>query len=113
LLAQTPRSAAALARLREELARDEEQRRATLPQVAARDAAGAGMSGVIYAASTRRAVLMPDLRGRSVRDAARICAQLGLQLEARGEGYALEQSPAAGAEVNSGQVVRIDFGRSE
>ncbi|HYY59612.1 MAG TPA: penicillin-binding protein, partial [Pyrinomonadaceae bacterium] len=113
LLAQTPRSAAALAELREGLARDEEQRRATLPQVAAGDAAGAGMSGVIYAASTRRAVLMPDLRGRSVRDAARICAQLGLQLEARGEGYALEQSPAAGAEVNSGQVVRIDFGRSE
>ena len=24
------------------------------------------------------ALLMPDLRGRSVRDAARICAQLGL-----------------------------------
>ncbi|HEV2915493.1 MAG TPA: penicillin-binding protein [Pyrinomonadaceae bacterium] len=109
LIAQTPRTAAALAQLREELARDEEQRRATLPQVAAAN----GTSGVIYAASTRRAVLMPDLRGRSVRDAARICAQLGLQLEARGEGYAVVQSPAAGAEVESGQVVRIDFGRSD
>jgi beta-lactam-binding protein with PASTA domain len=56
---------------------------------------------------------MPDLRGRSVRDAARICAQLGLELEARGEGRAVSQSPAAGASVGAGAVVRIDFGRSE
>ena len=56
---------------------------------------------------------MPDLRGRSVRDAARVCAQLGLQLEARGEGRALRQDPAAGTEIEAGQVIRIDFGRSD
>jgi beta-lactam-binding protein with PASTA domain len=56
---------------------------------------------------------MPDLRGKSVRDAARICAQLGLQMEARGEGRALRQSPAAGAEVEAGHTVRIEFGRSD
>jgi cell division protein FtsI (penicillin-binding protein 3) len=111
LIARTQRTTTLSAEARKELEREREQRRATLPQVAA-DAPG-GISEVVYAASTRRAVLMPDLRGRSLRDAARICAQLGLQLEARGEGHAVQQSPAAGAEVLSGQVVRIDFGRGD
>lgn len=113
LIAQTSRVTTASARLREELEREREHRRATLPQIAGETPGGAGMGEVVYAASTKRAVLMPDLRGRSLRDAARICAQLGLQLEARGEGHAVQQSPAAGAEVESGQVVRIDFGRGE
>jgi beta-lactam-binding protein with PASTA domain len=56
---------------------------------------------------------MPDLRGRSVRDVARICERLGLELEARGEGRALRQSPEVGASVASGQTVRIEFGRSD
>ena len=45
--------------------------------------------------------------------AARVCAQLGLELEAQGEGRAVRQSPEAGARIESGQVVRIDFGRSD
>ncbi|HET6670038.1 MAG TPA: PASTA domain-containing protein [Pyrinomonadaceae bacterium] len=56
---------------------------------------------------------MPDLSGRSVRDAARTCARLGLKLEARGEGRATSQNPAPGAELNSGQVVYIDFARAK
>jgi membrane peptidoglycan carboxypeptidase len=75
---------------------------------------GAGeISEVVYAPAGDGALLMPDLRGRSVRDVARICSQLGLELEARGEGRALRQSPAVGASVESGQTVRIDFGRSD
>jgi cell division protein FtsI (penicillin-binding protein 3) len=75
---------------------------------------GAGeISEVVYAPAGDRALLMPDLRGRSVRDVARICSQLGLELEARGDGRALRQSPAVGASVESGQTVRIDFGRSD
>ncbi|MFN2414799.1 MAG: penicillin-binding protein [Pyrinomonadaceae bacterium] len=72
-----------------------------------------GDAGVVYAAATERALLMPDLRGRSVRDVARICERLGLELEARGEGRALRQSPEVGAAVASGQTVRIEFGRSD
>jgi hypothetical protein len=34
-----------------------------------------------------------------------------LRLEARGDGRALRQMPEAGAELDSGQVVRVDFGR--
>jgi cell division protein FtsI (penicillin-binding protein 3) len=73
---------------------------------------GAGGGEIVYAVASGRALAMPDLRGRSVRDAARICAQLGLQLEARGEGRAVRQQPAAGANIESGQVVRIDFSPS-
>ena len=58
-------------------------------------------------------MLMPDLRGRSVRDVARTCAQLGLQVEARGEGRVYKQSPAAGSEVNTGQTIYVDFGRAQ
>ena len=54
---------------------------------------------------------MPDLRGQSVRDALRMCAQLGLKLEARGDGLATQQSPAAGIEVDAGQTVQVDFAR--
>ncbi len=72
-----------------------------------------GGNGVVYAAAGARSLLMPDLRGRSIRDAARVCAQLGLHLEARGEGRALKQMPQVGASVEVGQVVRIEFRRSD
>ncbi|HVS20450.1 MAG TPA: penicillin-binding protein [Pyrinomonadaceae bacterium] len=87
-----------------------EQREATLPKVAARNFSGQ-VSEVVFAVATKRGALMPDLRGQSVRDAARTCAQLGLQLEARGEGHAVRQSPEPGAEIESGQLVRVDFTR--
>lgn len=94
-----------------EIERDAEQRRATLPRDATfRD----GIDRVVYASASDRALLMPDLRGQSVRDAARICAQLGLQLEASGDGgRAARQYPAAGASVEAGQVVRIEFARGD
>ncbi len=84
---------------------------ALLPEVAERGG-GEGRE-VVYAHAGERALLMPDLRGRSVRDAARVCAQLGLEFEAHGEGRAVQQRPMAGARIESGQVVRIDFGRSD
>ena len=84
---------------------------AGLPVVAER---GAGEVGeVVYAEARESELLMPDLRGRSLRDVARICTRLGLELEARGEGRALRQSPEVGAELAPGQTVRIEFGRSD
>ncbi|HVF68107.1 MAG TPA: penicillin-binding transpeptidase domain-containing protein [Pyrinomonadaceae bacterium] len=82
-----------------------------LPEVAGGRAGGVGE--VVYAPAAERALLMPNLRGRSVRDAAIICSRLGLELEARGDGRALRQSPEAGAAVAAGQTVRIEFGRSD
>ncbi len=87
-----------------------EARAATLPQVAARSFSGQTKE-VVFAVATKRAALMPDLRGQSVRDALRMCQQLGLRLEARGEGHAMRQTPEPGGEVDPGLVVHVDFGR--
>jgi len=87
----------------------EKRRKATLPTVTGRR--GGGAEGV-YAAANNRAILMQTLRGQSVRDVARACAQLGLQLEARGEGRVTRHSPAPGSEVEPGQLIYVDFARA-
>jgi cell division protein FtsI (penicillin-binding protein 3) len=110
LIAQVNDDPERAAKIREEQAESEQQRQATLPTV---DSNGGRSGEVVYAVSTRKAMIMPDLRGRSVRDVARTCSQLGLQVEARGEGRVLKQSPSAGTEVSTGQLVYIDFGRFE
>ncbi len=110
LIAQAVVNPEAVAKAREEQKRNEQARQSTLPTV---DSNGGRGGEIVYATSMNRAILMPDLRGRSVRDVARTCAQLGLQIEARGEGRVMRQNPAAGSEVNSGQVVYVDFARSQ
>jgi membrane peptidoglycan carboxypeptidase len=110
LVAQESQSPELNIKVAEAQAREEEARKATLPTIASHDEKGAE---IVYAAATTKAILMPDLRGRSVRDVARACAQLGLQLEAQGEGRVMRQSPSPGAEVESRQVVYIDFSRAD
>jgi hypothetical protein len=107
LIAQTSNSPEEVAKMRDEATRNEQSRAATMPQ-AARDNRG---GEVVYAVATNKAILMPDLRGRSVRDVARTCAQLGLQVEAHGEGRVIKQLPEAGSELTPGQVIYVDFGR--
>jgi cell division protein FtsI (penicillin-binding protein 3) len=110
LIAQAPVNPEAESRQRDEAVRREEERKATLPTVVS----NGGRSGeVIYAAASNRAMVMPDFRGRSVRDVARTCVQLGLLVEARGEGKVFRQKPAPGSEVSAGQIVYVDFGRSQ
>jgi cell division protein FtsI (penicillin-binding protein 3) len=108
LIAQTNTDPERTAKIQQEQAQSEEQRKATMPTV---DTNGGRSGEVVYAVATKKAMLMPDLRGRSVRDVARTCSQLGLQVEARGEGRVLKQNPSAGTEVNTGQLVYVDFGR--
>jgi cell division protein FtsI (penicillin-binding protein 3) len=110
LIAEVNSNPEKAAKARQEESRVEEERRATMPVV---DTTGDRSGEVVYANANSKAILMPDLRGRSVRDVARTCAQLGLQMEARGEGRVFRQTPAAGNEVSSGQVVYIDFGRAQ
>ena len=88
-----------------------EQRQETLPQVVASKSFAGRTSEVVFARAANHDALMPDLRGQSVRDALRMCAQLGLKLEAHGDGFAAQQYPAAGSEVGPGQTVRVDFAR--
>jgi len=108
LIAQVNEDPERAAKRREEQAQSEQQRQATMPTV---DSNGGRGGEVVYAVATRKAMLMPDLPGRSVRGVARTCAQLGLQVEARGEGKVLKQSPSAGTEVSTGQLIYVDFGR--
>ena len=108
LIAQTKSSPEQIARRQEQEARNEEARAATLPR-ASRDNRG---GEVVYAVSTNKAILMPDLSGRSVRDVARLCAQLGMHVEAHGEGRVVKQSPAIGTELKSGQTIYVEFGRA-
>ena len=110
LIAQATVNPEREAKAREDQARVAQQRQATMPTV---DSNGGREGEVVYANATNKAILMPDLRGRSVRDVARTCAQLGLQMEARGEGKVFRQNPAAGSEINSGQVIYVDFGRAQ
>lgn len=109
LIARADKQSSSDPKQREEQQRAENERRATLPTV---DSNGGREGEVVYAVTTSKAMVMPDLHGRSVRDVARTCAQLGLQIEARGEGRVMKQSPAPGAEVSSGQVIYVDFGRA-
>ena len=108
LIAQVNDNPERAEKLREEQAQSEQERQATMPTV---DNNGGRSGEVVYASATKKAILMPDLRGRSVRDVARTCAQLGLQVEARGEGRVMKQNPSAGTEVNTGQLIYVDFGR--
>lgn len=110
LVAQVNENPERAAKVREEQVQSEQERKATLPTV---DSNGGRGGEVVYAVATKKAMLMPDLRGRSVRDVARTCAQLGLQVEARGEGRVFKQNPSAGTEVTTGQLIYVDFGRSQ
>ena len=110
MLAREPGAPAEAPTAKREAAAAARAESALLPVLAGRDGRG---DAVVFAASRERALLMPDLRGRSVRDAARICAQLGLDLQALGEGRAVRQQPAGGASIEAGQLVRVEFGRSD
>lgn len=108
LVAETAESVAPAKAIEKKLENDA-ARRATLPSVAGRDSRG---GEVVYAVANNGFILMPDLSGRSVRDVARTCTQLGLRIEARGEGRVTGQNPAPGTELVSGQVVYVDFARA-
>jgi cell division protein FtsI (penicillin-binding protein 3) len=110
LIAQVDQDPERAEKLREEQTLEAAERKATLPTV---DSNGGRGGEVVYANTTGSGIVMPDLRGRSVRDVARTCAQLGLQFEARGEGRVFKQTPAAGSEVSTGQTIYLDFGRTQ
>jgi cell division protein FtsI (penicillin-binding protein 3) len=55
--------------------------------------------------------LMPDLRGRSAREAAIAAARRGLVVELRGTGQVVAQSPPPGAEIDAGNTCVLTLGR--
>jgi hypothetical protein len=55
--------------------------------------------------------VMPDLRGRSAREAAIMAARRGLIVELKGSGTVLAQAPEPGSAVEPGVVCRLDLGQ--
>ena len=55
--------------------------------------------------------LMPDLRGRSAREAAIAAARRGLVVELNGSGHVVGQTPAPGAEIEPGNTCVLTLAR--
>jgi len=56
-------------------------------------------------------VTLPDYRGMALREVARQCQELGLDLNVRGSGLAVEQVPPAHAQVPAGSKIWVRFAR--
>ncbi|WP_241420994.1 penicillin-binding transpeptidase domain-containing protein [Candidatus Contubernalis alkaliaceticus] len=54
-------------------------------------------------------VLVPDLQGKTLREAGEILSWMGLKLYPVGTGIAVKQEPAAGFKVNVGSTVTVEF----
>jgi beta-lactam-binding protein with PASTA domain len=54
---------------------------------------------------------MPDLRGRSAREAATLAARRGLIVELKGSGRVVSQSPEPGAEIEAGMTCSLRLSR--
>ncbi len=80
-----------------------------------------GLAPAAYRAQPTRALpaaanedepgLMPDLRGRSAREAAIAAARRGLVVELHGSGQVLAQSPEPGGEIEPGATCVLTLGR--
>jgi cell division protein FtsI (penicillin-binding protein 3) len=53
--------------------------------------------------------VVPDLKGRTVREVIEEATALGLRVDLQGRGVALRQFPRAGTPIARGSVVRVDF----
>jgi stage V sporulation protein D (sporulation-specific penicillin-binding protein) len=54
-------------------------------------------------------ITVPDLGGKSMKEAARILSELGLHMIPEGHGISREQSPEAGKVVTSGSTIKVRF----
>jgi stage V sporulation protein D (sporulation-specific penicillin-binding protein) len=54
-------------------------------------------------------VTVPDLEGKSMKEVAKILADLGLHLSPEGYGISYEQSPQAGKVISTGSTIKVKF----
>ena len=55
--------------------------------------------------------VMPDLHGMSAREAVRVLTKLGMTARMAGDGFVLDQSPAAGVGLGSTEAAVLKLGR--
>jgi cell division protein FtsI (penicillin-binding protein 3) len=58
-----------------------------------------------------RSGVMPDLRGLGAREAVRVLTAAGMSARISGDGFVIEQSPAAGSELQPGITCAVKLGR--
>ena len=54
-------------------------------------------------------VTVPDVLGRSMKDAAMVLAREGLRIRIEGTGYAVRQDPEPGTQLHEGDAVTVIF----
>lgn len=54
-------------------------------------------------------VTVPDLTGRTIRDAGQILGSLGLRMQVEGSGMASSQNPSPGTVVKNGTIITVHF----
>jgi PASTA domain. len=54
-------------------------------------------------------VKVPDLKGKTIREASDILSSYGLKINIKGDGYCVSQDPEAGTEVAPGTIVNLQF----
>ncbi|SHM06598.1 stage V sporulation protein D (sporulation-specific penicillin-binding protein) [Caldanaerovirga acetigignens] len=64
---------------------------------------------VSEAKTDKNPATVPDLTGRTMREASEILDAVGLKIDIKGSGFAVRQNPPPGAEVEIGTVVQVFF----
>ena len=57
-------------------------------------------------------IIVPDLRGRGVREAMSVCANQGLNFQASGEGVVTSQTPTAGSYVTRETIMKVRLAKA-
>lgn len=57
-------------------------------------------------------VVVPDLKGRTVKESLNILNAIGLKMDISGSGFAIKQTPTPGTEVNPGTTVKVTFSKN-
>jgi stage V sporulation protein D (sporulation-specific penicillin-binding protein) len=60
-----------------------------------------------------QSIIVPELTGRSLREAVSLCAGSGLKISATGDGLVFYQTPQAGAATEPGTVCIIELSRNQ
>jgi cell division protein FtsI (penicillin-binding protein 3) len=68
-------------------------------------------SGTIVLDVEQGGIVVPSFLGKSVRNSIEMAQEIGLDLDAIGNGLARQQSPPPGSHVASGSLVTVKFGR--
>lgn len=71
-------------------------------------------SGILIIDNSKEgSIVVPDFRGKSLRDVARECSTLGIHLQSDGTGVAVEQAPPPYATTFPGATCKVWFAKSQ